>query len=64
MRIYLWRPNDSEIEDYKISKDLYSLKEYIREEYGDDVKFNDYDGKICVEYDYDEVGYISKIKEV
>ena len=66
--MYLWRPNDTEIENYRISEYIESLKEYIRKYYVEPLIFEDYYGMLLVrdknKHGPRELGFISKIEEL
>jgi len=62
--IYLWRPTEGEITDYRLSEDLHSLKEHIMDNYGEGVNFAKYYNMIAVENELTEIGYIAEIKMV
>lgn len=67
--MYLWRPNDSEIENYRISESIELLKKYIRDLYGSNTIFKDYFGNILVKEKWNdgkiyELGFIAEIKEL
>ncbi len=61
--MYIWRPNDSEIVDYRISDKEENLILYLQNLYGkNSLVFRDYYGMTLV-LDYDkEIGFISKIE--
>ncbi len=66
---YLWRPNEREIEDYRISEYIESLKEYIRNLYGLNTIFEKYHSMMLVKEKWNdggtyELGYITEIIEV
>ena len=61
--MYIWRPNNSEIVDYRISDKEENLILYLQNLYGkNSLVFRNYYGMILV-LDYDkEIGFISKIE--
>ncbi len=62
--MYLWRPNDSEIDNYRISEDILLLSKYIKKLYKH-VIFRDYYGMtIIIDSNNNELGFISKIEEL
>ncbi len=62
--MYLWRPNDSEIENYRISTDIALLNIYIKKLYKY-VIFRDYYGMtIVIDSNNNELGFISNIEEL
>ncbi len=62
--MYLWRPNDSEIENYRISDNIALLNIYIKKLYKH-VIFRDYYGiTIVIDSNNNELGFISNIEEL
>ncbi len=71
--MYLWKPNDTEIENYRISADIALLKGYIRESYYSvtvfEIVFEDYYSGILVKEKWIdgrtyELGFIAEIEEL